>query len=141
MTRRSDGPHRVSHTVTVGGSMTETPEHLHVDFQHAFNRHDLEAIVALYEPDAVLNAVHGPAQGLVAIRDAYRAFLDSLPIIDLQTLGVTRVGELALLQGKWTVHRTGLDGGQTSTAGRSVEVVRLQPDGRWLFVIDNPSAV
>lgn len=45
------------------------------------------------------------------------------------------VGELAMLQGQWTVRRMG----ENSNEGRSVEIVRLQPDGRWRFVIDNPS--
>ena len=30
------------------------PESLHRAFQDAFNRHDLESIMGLYEPDAVL---------------------------------------------------------------------------------------
>lgn len=32
----------------------EAPEQLHINFQNAFNRHDLDAIVVLYEPGAVL---------------------------------------------------------------------------------------
>ena len=118
--------------------MTESPEHLHVVFQQALNRHDLEAIVALYEPNAVLVTVDGPAQGRAAIREAYRAFLASHPTIDLQTLGVTSVGDLAMLRGRWTLHRIGPDGNQIRNEGRNTEVVRLQPDGRWLFVIDHP---
>jgi uncharacterized protein (TIGR02246 family) len=119
--------------------MSGSPEQLHVVFQEAFNRHDLEAIVALYEPGAVLVTVNGPAQGSGAIREAYRVFLDSRPTIELQTLGVTSIGDLAMLHGKWTVYRTGPDGGPLRNEGRNTEVVRLQADGRWLFVIDNPS--
>jgi ketosteroid isomerase-like protein len=73
--------------------MIGSPEHLYVLFEQAFNRHDLEAIVALYEPGAVLVTVNGPAQGSAAIREAYRVFLASHPTIELQTLGVTSLGE------------------------------------------------
>ena len=119
--------------------MTESPEQLHSSFQDAFNRHDLDSIVALYEPDAVLASVDGPVQGTDAIREAYRGFLAMRPTIDLQTLGVNRTGDLAMLHGKWILRGTGPDGGQIRSEGRNTETARLQPDGRWLFVIDNPS--
>jgi hypothetical protein len=50
--------------------MTASPEQLHVSFQDAFNRHDLDSIVALYERDAVLARFDGPVQGRDAIREA-----------------------------------------------------------------------
>ena len=35
--------------------MTESPEELHVKFQHAFNRPDVDSILALYEPGAAVD--------------------------------------------------------------------------------------
>lgn len=119
--------------------MTESPEQLHSRFQDAFNRQDLDSIVALYEPGAVLAGGGGPVQGTDAIREAYRGFLAMRPAINLRTLGVNRAGDLAMLHGKWILHQTAPDGGQTRREGRNTETARLQPDGRWLFVIDNPS--
>jgi uncharacterized protein (TIGR02246 family) len=119
--------------------MTDSPEELHVRFQGAFNRHDLEAIVALYEPDAVLVSGAGPARGTDAIREAYRRVLASRPTMDLQTLGVNRAGNVAMLHGRWILHEAGPDGSPIGREGRSTETARRQPDGRWLFVIDNPS--
>ena len=119
--------------------MTEPPEQLHVRFQDAFNRHDLDSMVALYEPGAVLALMGGPAQGTVAIREAYRGYFAMLPTIDLRTLGVNRAGDLAMLHGKWILAATGPDGGQIHMEGRNTETARLQPDGCRLFVIDNPS--
>jgi ketosteroid isomerase-like protein len=108
-------------------SMSESPEQLHVSFQEAFNRHDLDAIVALYEPDAVLASAEGPMQGMDAIREAYRGFLAMRPTIELQTLGMTG---LAMLHGRWVLHGTGTDGGAINWQGRNTETARLQPDGR-----------
>ena len=119
--------------------MTELPEQLHRAFQDAFNRHDLDAIVALYETGAVVASADGAVQGLDAIRDRYRVALVNAPTIELQTLGVTRAGTLAMLHGKWIVRETGPDGRQVRREGRNTETARQQPDGRWLFVIDNPS--
>jgi uncharacterized protein (TIGR02246 family) len=119
--------------------MPESPEQLHRAFQDAFNRHDLESIVALYEPGAVLASVGGPVPGTDAIREHYRGVLAKRPSIDVQTLSVNCAANLALLHGKWILHETGPDGRQVRREGRNTETARQQPDGRWLFVIDNPS--
>jgi ketosteroid isomerase-like protein len=120
-------------------SLTESPEQLHSSFQDAFNRHDLDSIVELYEPGAVLAGFDRPVRGIDAIREAYRGFFAMRPTIEVQTLGVNRVGDLAMLHGKWILLGTGPDGGQIRREGRNTETARLQPNGRWLFVIDNPS--
>lgn len=53
---------------------------------------------------------------------------------DFETQHATVVGDgLALLHANWTYYR-----GQDSIPGLSTEVVRRQPDGSWLFVIDEP---
>lgn len=119
--------------------MIESPEQLHIHFQDAFNRHDLDSLVALYEPAAVLATGGGAVQGTDAIREAYRGFLATRPTIEVRTLGVNRAGDLAMLHGKWILSSVGPDGGLIRREGRNTETVRRQPDGRWLFVIDNPS--
>src|SRR5215468_7730734 len=119
--------------------MIELPEQLHINFQDAFNRHDLDSIVALYEPHAVFVTAGNAVHGTDAIREAYRGFLVIHPTIELQTLAVNRAGELAMLHGKWTLYGTDPDGGPIRREGRNTETARLQPNGRWLFVIDNPS--
>ena len=119
--------------------MTKSPEQLHKAFQDAFNRHDLESVVALYESGAVLAGVDGPVQGTDAIRERYRGALARRPSIDVQTLSVNRAGNLAMLHGKWILHDTGPNGRQVRREGRNTETAREQPDGRWLFVIDNPA--
>ena len=119
--------------------MADSPEQLHARFLDAFNRHDVEAIAALYEPDAVFASSRGPVYGKDAIREAYRGVFAKRPTMELETLGANRVGELAMLHGHWIMHSRGADGSPVRHEGRNTETVRLQPDGRWLFVIDNPS--
>ena len=117
---------------------SESPEQLHRAFQDAFNRHDVDSIVALYEEGAVLSSAEGPVRGGSAIRAWYEAALAQRPTIELQTLSVEVVGTLAMLHGKWTLHRRGPDGEQISSVGWNAETARQQADGRWLFVIDHP---
>jgi ketosteroid isomerase-like protein len=45
---------------------------------------------------------------------------------------------LAVLHGSWIIESRTETGSAISRRGLSTEVVRKQPDGTWLFVIDNP---
>jgi ketosteroid isomerase-like protein len=60
------------------------------------------------------------------------------PHITLTTRDALLNGELALLRSQWEMTFTGPDGKLVQIAHRSTEVVRLQKDGRWLYVIDTP---
>src|SRR5215217_2243615 len=74
-------------------SATE-PEQIHGLFEQAFNSGDLEALMALYEPDAALIPQPGTvAEGTAAIRDSLRWFLDRRGRITLDTKLVVRVGD------------------------------------------------
>jgi uncharacterized protein (TIGR02246 family) len=119
--------------------MIDSPALLHRAFQEAFNQRDLESIVALYEPGAVLVGASGPVRGTDAIRERYRAVLTSRPAIELRTLSVDVAGGLAMIHGTWVLHEVGPDGRQVNRAGRNAETARQQADGGWLFVVDNPS--
>jgi len=52
-----------------------------------------------------------------------------------------RSGDIALLQGSWTISgATGPDGETFELGSRTAEVVRQQPDGSWLYVADHAFA-
>ena len=110
------------------------PTQIHTLFLDAFNRGDVEALVALYEPNAALVTKDGAVSGHQAICDAYRRMLAGGARMELETRAVVESAEgLAVLHARWIYHRGG-----TATPGLSTEVVRRQPDGMWLFVIDEP---
>ena len=115
------------------------PEQMHRLFEQAFNAGDLEALMALYEPDAALVPQPGAvAEGTDAIRDALRWFLDRRGQITLDTKLVVRVGELAFLSNSWSLAGgTMPDGSPAELGATTAEVARQQPDGTWLYVIDN----
>jgi uncharacterized protein (TIGR02246 family) len=118
------------------------PEEVHPAFARAFNAADLDALAALYEPGAVL--VPDPGQqicGTAAIREAFAGFLALKPRMELSTEAIVESPDgLALVHGRWTLSGAAPDGSQVRTQGRSAEVLRRQPDGAWLYVIDNPFA-
>ncbi len=107
----------------------------------ALNAGDLDGVVALYEPEAIL--LTGPEEGNVArgteaIRRFFSEFIAMKPKARTEVDMTIQVGDIALTGCNWVFESTGPDGGPINVSGRSVEVVRRQPDGTWLFVIDNP---
>ena len=116
-----------------------TPEEAHRLWAETFSAGELDSLVALYEPDAIL--VPQPGQtvsGHAAIREALQGFLALKPKFNLHFQKALETNDLALLFSRWTLSGTGLDGGELSLSGQTSDVVRRQSDGSWLFVIDNP---
>jgi uncharacterized protein (TIGR02246 family) len=110
------------------------PSEIHALFLDAFNRGDPDAIAALYEPDAILVLGGEKLAGHEAIRKAYERMLARCGQMELETRSVVESGHgLAVLHASWTLHTP-----RSIAQGTSTEVVRRQPDGTWLFVIDEP---
>ncbi|WP_434612721.1 YybH family protein [Arthrobacter sp. A5] len=104
------------------------PEDLSRFFAERANTGDVEGLVALYEPDAVLALPNGDvAAGAQAIRDAYQALLAGRPAFN------NGYQAPALVNGEFALTSTVLPGGATA------ELARRQPDGTWLWVIDRPN--
>ncbi|MBI3637277.1 MAG: SgcJ/EcaC family oxidoreductase [Candidatus Rokubacteria bacterium] len=105
----------------------------------AFNAGDVDALVALYEPDAALVRRSGErVTGRDAIRAMFAGSLARQPRIDAVTRKVVVAGDLALVFGDWTLHTTGADGRPVQASARSTEVLRRQADGTWRYLIDDP---
>ncbi len=116
-----------------------TPEEVPRLFAAAFGAHDVENALTLYEPDATLIAQPGQAvTGTEAIREALSGLLALEPKFDLEVKKAFRVDDVALLFSDWTLSASAPDGRPIEMGGRTADVVRRQPDGRWLLVIDDP---
>jgi uncharacterized protein (TIGR02246 family) len=118
------------------------PEDLGQAFEHAFNSGDLEAMLALYEPEATLIPEPGAvASGSEAIREAIGEFLGLKGQVDSQPMTTVTAGDVALASGPWTITGTAPDGQPVTMSGRSTNVLRRQPDGTWLLAIDVPFGI
>ncbi len=107
------------------------PEDLVGFFVPRANAGDAAGLAALYEPDAVLAFPPGHiTTGTDAIRQVYeKLLLDRPRFTEGEHFAVLRCGEdLALSSSR-------LDNGNIT-----VEVARRQPDGSWLWAIDQPNA-
>lgn len=116
------------------------PHDLHTAFVDAFNRGDLNALLALYEKDATLFPEPGvPLVGIDAISRALADFIAMKGRMRLDTISVVESAGLAITRGEWTLKGgVGPDGKPVELAGKTLEVSRRQPDGSWLMVIDDP---
>jgi len=117
------------------------PEECDILIEKALNSRDLEAAVTLYEPNASFVLASGEVvTGRDAIREALKGFLAFDEIHFTRGISVTQSGDgsLAMLRAAWSATAPGRDGKPVTVTGNNVEVVRRQPDGTWLFVIDNP---
>jgi ketosteroid isomerase-like protein len=107
------------------------PEDLGRMFIERANVGDVEGLVALYEPGAVLaGPARNTATGSQAIRKVYEALLASRPTF------VSEGQQPALVNGDIALTSTCLPGGQATA-----EVARRQPDGTWLWAVDQPRII
>jgi ketosteroid isomerase-like protein len=109
-----------------------TPEDLTRLFVERANAKDAEGLALLYEEDAVMAyPPGGRTVGRGAIQRLWADLLPKMPsFVPEQPLPTLISGELALTS---TPPRDG--------AGARAQVVRRQPDGSWLRVLDQPEFV
>jgi len=119
--------------------MVARPEDLYPALSEAHNAGDLEALVALYEPKAAFvikpgrvtespAELRGAMQHLVALRGRLtvnpRTFIHS--------------DDRVLVLGTFTLSGRRGDGTPFERTSRFADVLRRQPDGRWLVAVDYP---
>ena len=103
---------------------------------------DLDAALALYEPDAIF--VVSPGQvvtGHAAIREVLQGMMaaNATGKLDAVTAVPSADGSVAFTRAKGSSTSPGPDGKPVTTHFHSIEVVRKQPDGTWRIIIDDPS--
>jgi uncharacterized protein (TIGR02246 family) len=107
-------------------------------FGAAVTSGDIEQLLALYEPDALLAPQPGVrARGREEIRAALEELLALRGTMESHNVYCMEAGDLALLQGEWVLRGTAPDGTPLELSSRTAEIVRRQPDGSWLYVVDH----
>jgi ketosteroid isomerase-like protein len=113
------------------------PGELHDRVAEAVNTANVDALLALYEPDARLVNDDG---SVITERDAAREVVVGLLSLgghmDITTRFVIEAGNIALLSNEW--HFVADD---IKMSGITAEVARRQQDGSWRYIVDNPYAV
>lgn len=115
------------------------PEQVNDCLIEAINNGDVESALAMYEADAAFVTEKGTVTGTDAIRNVMESFIALKPKISMVAKEAVQTGDIAVTSGTWSLTGTGPDGEALEMGGRSVEVVRRQADGTWLFAIDLPN--
>lgn len=117
----------------------QPPEQIHRAFTDAFNDHDIDRLMARYEPDCAIVPQPGAlATGADQVREVLQGLLSLNGQIELRTTEVITVGDLAFLSCRWVLDAIDADDKPMTIGGTTAEVARRQPDGSWLYVIDHP---
>jgi ketosteroid isomerase-like protein len=105
----------------------------------AFHEGDIIGILKTYEPGAVVVAEPGaPVTGKSALEAMFAGFIAAGARFTFLGHEVVQAGDLAVHFTPWRMTGTGPDGKPITGGGLSVAVLRRQPDGKWLMVIDDP---
>jgi uncharacterized protein (TIGR02246 family) len=123
--------------------VAKTPLEVDQLFAKALAAADLEAIVALYEPKAVVPGQPGQpsAVGLDQIREAMRPFVALKPTnVVLAATVVAELDGLAILYDDWRATGHASDGSEVPLSGKAIEVMRRTADGSWKFIFDDANA-
>jgi len=105
------------------------------DFASALNAKDAKAAAALYAEDAVLIPPGEPlVRGREAIEEYWRGAIESGGVRDVsvETMDALSSGSLGYETGSFVLTANGPDGEAVIDKGRYIELLRRQPDGRWL---------
>ena len=117
----------------------DVPESTHHLFAETANRSDLDAIVEMYEPEAVIIERSGEAtKGIAAIRHHVATLLALHPSMVIEESRAFQNGDIALLCSRWSARLTPPGGEEVVMEYRGSEIIRRGPDGTWRFVLDNP---
>jgi ketosteroid isomerase-like protein len=126
-----------------GMAKANTPEEVGPLIGEAITSGDLDAALSLYEPEATLvmpsQFGEGSVTGRDALREALSGFLQLSPVLTVKVDTTHLAGDTAQVIGNWTLTGRDPEGNDIDTGGRYADIVRRQPDGSWLFVIDNPN--
>lgn len=119
----------------------ETPEAIHAEMTAAFNAADVEAFVALHEPDAITvpPTTGRPATGHAEIRESIEPVFALRPTLMNEVILKLERDGLALTFARWRLAGTDPDGERVEMAGEGTVVSRRQPGGGWRIVMESPT--
>lgn len=134
--------------MTIYNKATE-PEELSWYFIERLNDGDIDALLALYEQDAVMVINNGNvARDADSIREIFERLVYDIVVRNVvfssQASPTLRRGDLALISRRFSVNYIRSGSQTTVRSGVTNEVAHLQPDGTWLYIItqilfDNPT--
>jgi uncharacterized protein (TIGR02246 family) len=119
---------------------SSTPEDWPRQFTHHLNAGALEAVVALYAPDARFVARSGDTVvGRDRIRDVLAGLIGAHTRLQSQVIQAITVDEVALLYTDFQGTTVDASGTTVELRHKAIESLRRQPDGTWQLIVGDPN--
>jgi uncharacterized protein (TIGR02246 family) len=113
-----------------------SPEQICHLFQQYMAEGDIEALLSIYDPEAVfLNRSGEVKQGRQGLREELAPFAAVKAIFDFSIKQIIQSGDIALMHTQWKVSSP------QQMSVHAIEVARRQPDGTWRWLIGDPFTV
>ena len=114
------------------------------DWPSQFSQHldagDLEAILALYEPEARFVPRSGETiVGRERIRDVLAGLIRSGTKLRGRVIQAVSVDDIAILYTDFEGTTVDASGNTVDLRSKAIEVLRRQPDGTWQLIIGDPN--
>ena len=119
-------------------SLATEPEGVVASLVERFNSGKVSAMMALYEPEAVLVVKDGrTVTGHAEIAAQLEPDLKHGLPLEAKARNVFIAGDVAQIVLDWSIDGTDRDGEHVHLGGSASDVVRRGSDGIWRYVIDN----
>jgi uncharacterized protein (TIGR02246 family) len=118
------------------------PGRLPFAFEDALNAGDVDAVLALFSPDATMRTPAGEViNGEAELREeTARTVAAGAHLTNKPRLCLTG-DDTALVVVDWTLDVTAPDGTRVSPTGTTISVARRSPGGSWRFTVLNPLGI
>ena len=114
----------------------QSPEDICRRFKLAMADGDLDAVLAVYDPEAVIVNRSGEVlKGRAGLKQELAPLVAAKPRFDYDIRLIAEGGDIALMHTAWTVS------GPETLQVHAIEVARRQADGSWLWLIGDPFTV
>ncbi|OME91353.1 MULTISPECIES: YybH family protein [Paenibacillus] len=115
------------------------PEDMNAAFADAYNSGDIDQVLALYEP----NSIHVHRNGSLEIGiHSFHHTLEELLLLQGKMVSTNLYcipfENIAMLRAYFTLRTSDRDGQPLLLQGYTSEIVRQQPYGSWLYIVDHP---
>ena len=114
----------------------KSPEEICSLFQGHVAEGDIEAVLNLYDPDAVfLNEAAEVTSGRQELREEIAPLVSAKARFEFDVRQVIQADNIALMHTRWNVS------GPRAMSVHAIEIARRQPDGTWCWLIGDPFTV
>ncbi len=108
-------------------------------FQNCVRNGDVDGALSCFDAEAVyIPTLGNVVKGTVAIRKGLEMLCGMKPNLQAKRSLALEAGDLASWVDEWTLQATLPDGTPLVMNGVSSDIMKRQPDGTWVYLVDNP---